>query len=256
MGPLPAPGTSPFSSSAIGPPIAWTGCRRAFQRYPRHRSWSWRRRAGAAFPDLRRPRVLFLQFSGAEPLVELAHLVRQASAEAWPEGPQDTRPMHPHLTLARVREPLEPGTLKLIQDIRLDDLPALPVDRFCLLSSTRQQAGARHAERASLPCEKGRINLLPAPWDPCYVAAAIAETVEDGLGRRRGAGRRQGGRQPAGPGAGAAGAAGASDPNHEPGATTEGARPTGERAWRKRRASPARAAPRTRPGTTGPRPWN
>lgn len=106
------------------------------------------------FPDLRRPRVLFLQFSGAEPLAELARLVRQASAEAWPEGPQDTRPTHPHLTLARVREPLESGTLKFIQDIRLDDLPALPVDRFCLLSSTRHQAGARHAERASFALRK------------------------------------------------------------------------------------------------------
>ncbi len=106
------------------------------------------------FPDLHRPRVLFLQFSGAEPLVELAHLVRQASAEAWPEGPWDMRPPHPHLTLARVREPLESGTLNLIQDIRLDDLPVLPVDRFCLVSSTRQPAGTVHAERASFALRK------------------------------------------------------------------------------------------------------
>lgn len=101
------------------------------------------------FPDLRRPRVLFLQFAGAEPVAELARRVRAGSDRAWPEGPQDRRPAHPHLTVARVREPLEATTIKSILDIDLTGLPALPVTRFCLLASTLRPAGATHAELAS-----------------------------------------------------------------------------------------------------------
>lgn len=111
-------------------------------------SWTLTPDGWGGFPDLRRPRVLFLQFRGAEPLVELACRVRRASAAAWPGGPQDTRPAHPHLTLARIRVPLEPQELKRIRDIRLDDLPAMVPERFSLLSSELLAGGARHTERA------------------------------------------------------------------------------------------------------------
>jgi 2'-5' RNA ligase len=106
------------------------------------------------FPDLRRPRVLFLQFAGADPLLEMALGVRRATAQAWAEGPQDTRPVHPHLTLARVRDPLEEWQVKRLQDIDLDNLPNLPVDHFCLMASTLGPGGARHRELAGFALRK------------------------------------------------------------------------------------------------------
>lgn len=106
------------------------------------------------FPDLRRPRVLFLQFTGAEPLLEMALGVRRATAQAWGDGPQDTRPVHPHLTLARVRDPLEEWQVNRLQDIDLGGLPDLSCDRFCLLASTLGPGGARHRELAGFALRK------------------------------------------------------------------------------------------------------
>lgn len=106
------------------------------------------------FPDLRRPRVLFLQFAGTEPLVDLARRVRAAGEAAWPEGPQDRRPAHPHVTLARVREPLEAAQIKSILDIDLSALPELPVTRFCLVASELRPGGPRHTELASWELRK------------------------------------------------------------------------------------------------------
>lgn len=107
-----------------------------------------------AFPDLRRARVLFLQFGQAGPLVDLARQVREATASCWPDGPQDTRPLHPHLTLARLREPPAPWQVKALQDIDLSGLPPLPVESFELLSSRLGPAGARHAVIAAWPLRK------------------------------------------------------------------------------------------------------
>lgn len=106
------------------------------------------------FPDLRRPRVLFLQFSGTEPLLELAGEVRRASARAWADGPQDTRPVHPHLTLARVRDPLEESALNRLRDIDLTGLPDLACERFGLMASTLGPGGARHRELAGFALRK------------------------------------------------------------------------------------------------------
>jgi len=106
------------------------------------------------FPDLRRPRVLFLQVRGTGPLVELAVRVRQASDAVWPEGPQDTRPLEPHLTLARVREPLQVWQVKALKKINLDDLPILALDRFDLMASQPTTGGARHTALASFALRK------------------------------------------------------------------------------------------------------
>lgn len=106
------------------------------------------------FPDLFRPRVLFLQFRDAGPLVDLARKVREASATAWPDGPQDTRPLHPHLTLARLRDPLTPQQLNLLRDIDLHGLPPFEAGHFELLSSRLGPGGARHAVLAAWPLRK------------------------------------------------------------------------------------------------------
>jgi len=106
------------------------------------------------FPDLHRPRVLFLQFQTAEPLTNLAARVRQAAAAVWPEGPQDTRPLQPHLTLARVCEPLESSQVNALKDIKLDDLPVLAMDGFSLMASAPLAGGARHTALATFALRK------------------------------------------------------------------------------------------------------
>jgi 2'-5' RNA ligase len=106
------------------------------------------------FPDLWRPRVLFLQFRDAEPLVELAAGVRLVTGAMWPEGPQDTRPLQPHLTLARVRQPLDRRHVNALSRINLDDLPLLAMDRFCLMASQVVAGVTRHTELASFALRK------------------------------------------------------------------------------------------------------
>ena len=106
------------------------------------------------FPDLRAPRVLFLQFSGTEPLVDLALHVRRITARVWADGPQDTRPVHPHLTLARVREPLSPWQVNQLKNINLTDLPDVPLEGFSLMASTLGPGGARHRELAGFALRK------------------------------------------------------------------------------------------------------
>ncbi len=106
------------------------------------------------FPDLRRPRVLFLQFAAAEPLVELAAEVHRISAAVWPEGPQDTRPVHPHLTLTRIRDALEPGQVNALRGIDLTSLPPVLLDGFRLYASTLGPGGPRHAELAAYALRK------------------------------------------------------------------------------------------------------
>ncbi|MBK8166546.1 MAG: RNA 2',3'-cyclic phosphodiesterase [bacterium] len=106
------------------------------------------------FPDLRRPRVLFLQFEAAVPLIDLARRVSAASDAAWPDGPQDRRPVDPHLTLARVHKPLEDRQIKSLLDIDLNGMPVCPVERFCLLASALRPQGALHTELASFALRK------------------------------------------------------------------------------------------------------
>lgn len=106
----------------------------------------WELRPGllGAFPDLRRPRVLFLQLVDDGRIAELTDLVRGAVAAAWPDGPQDTKPMRPHLTLARVKAPLERTQVNALGDIDLGGLPDLPVTGFALVASQLLPEGAQY----------------------------------------------------------------------------------------------------------------
>lgn len=102
----------------------------------------------AGFPDLRRPRVLFVQMEGGGQLAALAAQVRGAVDQAWPEGPQDRRPFRPHLTLARIRRPLTAGDINLLQDIDLSDLPQETVERVQLIRSELRPDGSRYFDHA------------------------------------------------------------------------------------------------------------
>lgn len=107
--------------------------------------------AVGAFPDRRRPRVLFLHLDGGEALQRLAGAVRGAVDAVWPDGPQDRKPFRPHLTLARLRQPLAGAPLQRLRRLDLGAWEPFPVTEALLLSSDLQPAGARHRPQASLP---------------------------------------------------------------------------------------------------------
>jgi 2'-5' RNA ligase len=104
-----------------------------------------------AFPDTRRPRVVFLGASeGARPLLDLAAAVER---EVSPLGfPSDPRGFSPHLTLARVRDPKQAPRL----GAQLVRIPPLKVASFrivevALMQSLLGPEGSRYAQLARAP---------------------------------------------------------------------------------------------------------
>lgn len=93
--------------------------------------------AGAgAFPNERRPRVLWVGLSGeVTVLAELADGVRRAARRARIE--LDRKPFRPHLTVARVcRELPEHDLPHLLRKLSVADGRVWPVDRLVLMQST------------------------------------------------------------------------------------------------------------------------
>jgi RNA 2',3'-cyclic 3'-phosphodiesterase len=106
-----------------------------------------------AFPDLRSPRVLFLQFLPLDggPLHALAAGVRARVESSWPAGPQDRKAFKPHLTLARIKAPLSRDQREILGRIDLGAWPAQPIGAVRLVASELQARGARHVDQAVLP---------------------------------------------------------------------------------------------------------
>lgn len=104
-----------------------------------------------AFPDLRRPRVLFLHLDSGGKAEQLADRVRQAVQEVWPRGPQDLKAFRAHLTLARVKGTLSPAEIQAVQRLDLEGLPGCEVGQFRLVASELHRYGARHRALASVP---------------------------------------------------------------------------------------------------------
>jgi RNA 2',3'-cyclic 3'-phosphodiesterase len=106
-----------------------------------------------AFPDLRAPRVLFLQFTPHDggPLHALAAGVRARVESTWPAGPQDRKAFKPHLTLARIKSPLSRDQREILGRIDLGAWPAQPIVAVRLVASELQPQGARHVDQAVLP---------------------------------------------------------------------------------------------------------
>lgn len=107
-----------------------------------------------AFPDLRRPRVLFLQLGDDGAAARLAGAVREKVAEIWPDGPQDHKRFKAHLTLARIRRPLADQEVKMLQGMDFSGMPDLLADRFILYSSALGPGGARHVVEAEYRLRK------------------------------------------------------------------------------------------------------
>ncbi len=100
------------------------------------------------FPDLKRPRVLFLHMDDGGQAARLAGSVRAIVNEMWREGPQDNRAFRAHLTLARIRARLSQSDINLLQELKLDDLSDVAVQGFSLVASELLPEGPRYTELA------------------------------------------------------------------------------------------------------------
>jgi len=114
----------------------------------RHEPFALRYGGVGAFPDLRRPRVLFLQVDGGAALDRLAAGVRERVDLVWPEGPQDHKAFRAHLTLARIKGALRGDEHDLLAQLDLGRWEPETVSEFRLVSSELDRGGARHADLA------------------------------------------------------------------------------------------------------------
>ncbi len=99
-----------------------------------------------AFPGWSRPRVLVLHLDGGPALAALGEAVRSATAPVVTGDRPDAKPLRPHLTLARLREPLAPDDLAALRRWRPALPPAFTVDRIALVESVLGHGGARYRD--------------------------------------------------------------------------------------------------------------
>jgi 2'-5' RNA ligase len=96
-----------------------------------------------AFPDLSRPRVLFVRVrEGGDALVELWR--RQVEALPQDLRPHDGRELHPHLTLARPKKPVAAGELKRLAEELECWQWRFEADELRLVQSRLSVRGARY----------------------------------------------------------------------------------------------------------------
>jgi 2'-5' RNA ligase len=101
--------------------------------------------AGAgAFPNFRRPRVVWMGVEGDARLEFLHHDVEIAAEQVGYE--LDGRPFRPHITLARVRAPLPAERSRALARVarRLDHSSSVYVDRLTLFDSVTGDSGAHY----------------------------------------------------------------------------------------------------------------
>jgi 2'-5' RNA ligase len=117
----------------------------------RHAPFTLRIGGAGAFPDLRRPAVLWLGVAPAAPLLALQQAVEQGIG---PLGfPPEARPFHPHVTLGRTRRDARPGALRsaeaLLGDVAYEAI--IPIETVDLMSSHTSPRGARYERVLAAP---------------------------------------------------------------------------------------------------------
>lgn len=110
------------------------------------------------FPNLRRPRVVWLGLT-APP--ELNHLQRQAESAAARLGyPPEDKPFSPHLTIGRAREQASPAELQtlraLLEHTTLRCLGAFTIEEIHLYKSDLKPAGPVYTRLATARLEGNR----------------------------------------------------------------------------------------------------
>ncbi|MGI8643401.1 MAG: RNA 2',3'-cyclic phosphodiesterase [Thermomicrobiales bacterium] len=118
----------------------------------------------SVFPNLRRPRVLWLGLHGPTHRLETLHgAVTETLQEL--DFPPDPKAFHPHITLGRVRDAQNTPTRHLPEAIRqaFEEEAArnrepigIPVDEIVLMCSILGRDGARHEPVVRCPLMKPR----------------------------------------------------------------------------------------------------
>lgn len=93
------------------------------------------------FPNAHRPRVFW---AGVEAAPELGELARDINTALATLGlPHDERGLSPHLTLARIKQPVPLDKLhRIIDNMESTDFASFPADRFYLYRSQPGSAGS------------------------------------------------------------------------------------------------------------------
>jgi RNA 2',3'-cyclic 3'-phosphodiesterase len=107
-----------------------------------------------AFPNLRRPRIVWLGFDAPPPAFASLHAaVRDACAAAG--LPPEDKPFTPHITVGRVREQARPGDLeKALGACTFHSVPAR-FDALRIMTSRLTPQGAIHTELARIDFTPG-----------------------------------------------------------------------------------------------------
>lgn len=109
-----------------------------------HRAFEMTVAGAGAFPNFRRPRVVWMGVDGEPRLEFLHHDVEIAAEKVGYE--LEGRPFRPHITLARVRAPLPAERLRSLARVarRLDHSSTAYVDRLTLFDSVTGDSGAHY----------------------------------------------------------------------------------------------------------------
>lgn len=105
------------------------------------------------FPDLRRPRVLWVGVEKTPPLMRLQQLVERAMEQLGyaPEG----RTYHPHVTIGRVKSLSGIEKIRAILNQYIDfDFGSVPVNHMILFRSDLSRDGPTYTPLALLPFTK------------------------------------------------------------------------------------------------------
>ncbi|WP_338668500.1 RNA 2',3'-cyclic phosphodiesterase [Pseudodesulfovibrio methanolicus] len=111
-------------------------------------------RAGGAgaFPDARRPKVLWLGLAeGGEQSADLTGAIEDGLAALG--IPREKKPFRPHLTLGRVRRPAPGDWTPVLDAAAAHEWPPFTVTHFTLWQSTLTPKGAIHTALAEFPAQ-------------------------------------------------------------------------------------------------------
>lgn len=105
------------------------------------------------FPDERNPRVFWAGIRAGEQLLELARATEAACEELGIA--RENRPYSPHLTLARIRRPVDLSTVrKAIESLPSDHFGRFTASHFHLYESKLRPGGSIYTKLASFSLSK------------------------------------------------------------------------------------------------------
>ncbi len=108
-------------------------------------------RGAGCFPDVRRPRILWVGFEGAlDDLMRLQAAIRRET-ERW--GEPEEREFHPHLTLGRVKKAsreLASALGRHLEQVGPRDFGSWQVEQVDLMRSVLSSAGPRYTRLAEV----------------------------------------------------------------------------------------------------------